>query len=77
MLTQTSTRTNTKETTGVCFSILFYLFIYLFLVFTWRHQILEFKTGGPTKSLPSFKERVPKNMPVHNFLARCRASFWK
>ena len=50
---------------------------WLFLVFTWRHQILEFKTGRPTKFLPSFKERLPKNMSVHNFLARCRASFWK
>ena len=49
----------------------------LFSVFTWRHQILEFKTGRPTKFLPSFKERLPKNMSVHNFLARCRASFWK
>ena len=48
-----------------------------FSVFTWRHQILEFKTGRPTKFLPSFKERLPKNMSVHNFLARCRASFWK
>ena len=48
-----------------------------FLVFTWRHQILKFKTGRPKKCLPSFKETLPKNMSVHNFLARCCASFWK
>ena len=47
----------------------------IFSVFTWRH--LEFKTGRPTKFLPSFKKILPKNMSVHNFLARCRASFWK
>ena len=47
-----------------------------FLVFTWPHQIPGFKIGRPTKCLPSFKERLPKNMSFHNFSARCRTSFW-
>ena len=38
-----------------------------FSVFTWRHQILEFKTGRPTKFLPSFKERLPKNISGARF----------
>ena len=38
-------------------------------------QILEFKTGRPTKFLPSFKERLPKNMSFHNFLAGYHTSF--
>ena len=39
------------------------------------HQIQELKTGRPTIFLPSFKERLPKNMSFHNYLARCRTSF--
>ena len=45
-------------------------------------QILGFHVTSPNsriqnweayKIFPSFKERLPKNMSVHNFLARCRA----
>ena len=46
-----------------------------FLVFTWRHQILKFKTARPTELLPSFKERLPKYISFHNFLAQSHASF--
>lgn len=42
----------------------------LFLVLTWRHQILEFKTGRPANVLSSFKERLPKYMSFHTFLTR-------
>ena len=43
------------------------------MVFTWRHQILKFKTGRPTEIFPSFKERLPKNISLRNSLARYRA----
>ena len=42
----------------------------VFLVFTWRHQNSKIKTGRPTEILPSFKERLPKNIFLHNSLAR-------
>ena len=43
--------------------------VFVFLVFTWRHQILEFKTGRPTKFLPSIKEKLPKKYVFSQFLS--------
>ena len=38
-----------------------------------RHQNSKIKTGRPTEFLPSFKERLPKNISLPNSLARYRA----
>ena len=35
----------------------------------------KIKTGRPTEFLPSFNERLPKNISLHNSLARYRAFF--
>ena len=43
----------------------------------WRHQFPIFKTRRPTEILPSSKERLPKNISLHNSLARYRAFFWQ
>ena len=38
----------------------------------YRLQIQKIQNGRPTEIVPSFKERLPKNISLHNSLARYR-----
>ena len=75
LIPRASFRENNAKDATILFFVLWFLL--LFLVFTWRHQFPMFKTRRPTEILPSSKERFPKNIYLHNSLARYRAFFWQ